>query len=116
MSIINQMITVLMIKTYFYLMGEETISRTLGETIELKTEINKVVYHCVCQEIIFKATAKRLLSSYRVNRIYKVSMNKVEDNPEVTQGTYPILCPESFIYTNYPHMLAIRCHYHLFYK
>ena len=116
MSILNQIITVMMIKVYFYLMGEESISRSLGERVELSTEINKVVYHCVCQEVIFKATAKRLLSSRRINRIYKVTMNDVKDGPNPTYGSYPILCPETFIYTNYPHMLAIRSHYHLYYK
>ena len=47
MSILNQLFTVMMIKIYFYLIGEEKISRSLGEKIELKTEINKVVYHCI---------------------------------------------------------------------
>lgn len=106
----------MMIKVYFYLIGEESITRTLGERVELKTEINKVVYHCICQEVIFKATAKKLLSSYRISRIYKVTMNDIKDGPNPTHSTYPILCPDPFVYTKYPHMLAIRCHYHLFYK
>lgn len=106
----------MMIKIYFYLIGEEKISRSLGEKIELKTEINKVVYHCICQEVIFKASARRWLSSYRVNRVYKVTMNDVPGGPTPTYGTYPLLCPVSFTYTSYPHMLAIRCHYHLFYR
>ena len=116
MNMLNQLFTVMMIKIYFYLIGEESISRSLGEKVEMKTEINKVVYHCICQEIIFKASAKRWLSSYRVNRIYKVTMYSLNDETSPTDGTYPLLCPVSFVYTNYPHMLAIRAHYRLFYK
>ena len=115
MSLLSQMFTVLTMKIYFYLIGDEEITRYVGETIELKTEIDEVVYDCICQEVIFKATARKLFSSTRINRLYKVTMSIVGNNDK-THGTYPVLCPDGFVYTNYPHMLAIRCHYRLFYK
>lgn len=109
------MFTVFMMKVYFYLIGEEEITRTTGETITLKTEINNTTYDCICQEIIFKAQAKKLFSSTRINRLYKVTMSLAGEDIK-TFGTYPVLCPDGFLYTSYPHMLAIRCHYRLFYK
>ena len=115
MDILNQYLAVVMMKIYFYLMGEETLTRTLGDRIELKTEIDKAIYVCTCQEVIFKATAKRWLSSTRLNRIYRVTMRHDLVDAELTYGTYPVLCPDTFTYTSYPHMMAIRCHHKLYY-
>lgn len=116
MSILNQYVTIITMKIYFYLMGEENVTRDYGKSIELKTVINDVAYHCVCQELIFRATARRWLSSYRINKTYQVTMYELDGDCQPTHGTYPTMCPNTFTYTTYPHMLAIRCHYNLHYS
>lgn len=115
MNIIKQMLTMLLMKIYFFITGEEFVTKNPGTTIRMNIEVDNVTYGCVCQEFIFKAKSDKLFSVPRVNRLYVVDMISKLDNIK-TQGTYPTLCPDKFIYTSYPHMLAIKCHYKLFYK
>lgn len=110
MSILIQMFTVFVIKVYFYLIGDETITRHLGEIVHLNTKFNGIDYECVCQEITFKAASSRLLSSTVINRVYRVSMRAVGKDA-YTHETYPMFCSAIFRYTKYPHMLAIKFHY-----
>lgn len=109
-----QMFTVFVIKVYFYLVGEEVITKHLGEIVRLKTKFNEVEYDCVCQEITFKAVNKRIFGYTKINRVYRVSMKSV-DATDYTHDTYPMLCSEVFRYTRYPHMLAIKSHYKYYY-
>lgn len=114
MSILMQMFTVFVIKVYFYLIGDEVITRHLGEIVHLKTKLNGTDYDCVCQEITFKSASSRLPRTAVVNRVYKVSMKTVEERV-YTHETYPMLCSEIFRCTKYPHMLAIKSHYQRYY-
>lgn len=115
MGIINEMLDNIMLKLYFLFVGSEEISKQDGESIEIKTTFRDVTYVCHCKELIFTVKPSRRFARSRTNRTYEVTMrNTVTDN--ITTGTYPVMCPSGFIYTNYPHMLAIRCHYHLYHR
>lgn len=115
MKIINELVNTIMLNLYFYIVGREEISKHDGKSIEIRTVIRDSTYLCYCKEIIYKAKPEKRFTSTRVNRLYEVTMQNM-DTEEITTGTYPVLCPVGFIYTNYPHMLAIRCHYHLYCK
>lgn len=110
MSILMQMFTVFVIKVYFYIVGEEVITKHLGEILRLKTKFDGIDYDCVCQEITFKAVNKRIFGYTKINRVYRVSMKSADSN-EKTHDTYPMLCADVFRYTRYPYMLAIKSHY-----
>jgi hypothetical protein len=115
MNILSELLNNLMLKLYFYVVGKEEISKYDGEAVEIRTVIHDVTYICRCTEVIFKAKPEKRIASVRVNRLYEVTMENT-DTEIVTTGTYPVMCPTGFIYTNYPHMLAIRCHYYLTYN
>lgn len=115
MKYVRDLLSVFLLKIYFLFIGEEKISRVLGEKIEIRTHIDNKLYDCVCQEVIFKVSAKKLISISKVNRLYKVSMKKVGDTVS-TQGAYPMLCHSFFTNTTYPYMLAIKCHHQLYYS
>ena len=115
MKLISEMLFNAFIKAYFYILGEEVITRELGEKLELDTVIDSVKYNCVCQEILYIAETINLFKHTRVSRLYKVTMNKVSETTR-THGTYPLLCSDKFVNTHMPHMTAIRCHHNLFYQ
>lgn len=114
MAILMQMFTVFVIKVYFYLIGEEVITRHLGKIINLKTIFDDTVYECTCQEITFRVKNRRLMGWTLISRVYKVTM-KAYDDEDYTHQTYPMLCSEIFRFTKYPHMLAIKSHYRYYY-
>lgn len=114
MNYFYNLINLLVMKAYFYLIGDEEIARILGDKIEIRTKIDDQLYDCVCQEIVFRVQAAKLIKVYKTNRLYKVTMQLVGD-AKPTYGTYPVLCPNGFVMTGYPHMLAIKCHHRLFY-
>lgn len=114
MSILKQMFTVFVLKVYFLIIGEEVITKHLGEIISLKTTFGDTIYDCVCQEITFKTSNGKLFGYRKVSRLYRVSMKTIHGS-EYTHDTYPILCSDLFRFTKYPHMLAIKSHYQYYY-